>query len=348
MTVSRIRRSSLAALATVGATALVLAGCSDGGSSTNDGQGAGSEETAANVAAVIKGLDNPFFQHMEVGLEDAAEALGVEVEIQAAADITDTTGQADRLSALVGQDYGCFVVNPISGNNLVQGIAMLAAEGTPIVNIDNPIDAEAAEAAGADIATYIGTDNVDAGAQVAAALADIVPDGGKVAAIGGIAGDITSGQRIEGFESGLAEGGFTLVQTVSADWNRQEALTKAATILQAQPDLAAFFVANDDMAMGVSRAVRDAGKRDEVKVVSVDGIDGVASGDIDLVVAQYPYVVGKMGLDACAAAAQGQELPDAVETPVALVTPDNAEEAQAAFPEPPTEYDNPFLDLLDK
>ncbi len=55
-----------------------------------------------------------------------------------------------------------------------------------------------------------------------------------------------------------------------------------------------------------------------------------------------------MGLDACAAAAAGATLPEKVETPIALITPDNAEEAQAAFPEPPTEYDNPFLALLDK
>ena len=38
----------------------------------------------------------------------------------------------------------------------------------PIVNIDSPIDADAAKAANAKIATYIGTDNTDAGAKGAA------------------------------------------------------------------------------------------------------------------------------------------------------------------------------------
>ncbi len=33
--------------------------------------------------------------------------------MQAAADISDTTGQADKLTALAGQDFGCYVVNPI-------------------------------------------------------------------------------------------------------------------------------------------------------------------------------------------------------------------------------------------
>ncbi|MGF3057565.1 substrate-binding domain-containing protein [Microbacterium sp. YY-01] len=349
MKVNQFRRRMPTFVVAASALALVLTGCSNSaGSAKSTDSGEGEVASIGKIAAVIKGLDNPFFQHMESGIIDSAEALGVDVEIQAAQDITDTTGQADRLSALANQDYACFVVNPISGNNLVQGIAQIAASGVPIVNIDNPVEAEAAEAAGAELATYIGTDNVAAGELVAQELAGLLPDGGKVAAVGGIAGDVTSGQRIEGFENGLAAGGFELVQTVSANWDRQEALTQAAAILQANSDLVAFFVANDDMAMGVSRAVQDAGLRETVKVVSVDGIDGVASGDIDLAVAQYPYVVGKMGLDACAAAAAGHELPSAVETPIALITSDNAQQAQDAFPEPPTSYDNPFLELLKK
>ncbi len=349
MAVNRKSRRTLAMIAIAGVGALALSACSGGADPGDPSSPGGSGDAdGARIAAVIKGLDNPFFQFMESGINDEADELGVTVEIQAAQDIGDTTGQADRLSAMSNQDFSCFIVNPISGNNLVQGIAQIAASGVPIVNIDNPIDADAAAAADATIATYIGTDNVEAGALVAENLAKIAPDGGKVAAVGGIAGDVTSGQRIEGFESGLAAGGFDLIQTVSANWDRQEALTQATTILQANPDLTAFFVANDDMAMGVSRAVQDAGKRDQVKVVSVDGIDGVASGDIDLAVAQYPYVVGKMGLDACAAAAQGATLPEKVETPIALITPENAKEAQAAFPEPPTEYDNPFLAPLQK
>jgi ABC-type sugar transport system substrate-binding protein len=344
MDVNQTRKRWVIFAATVGSTALLLTGCSassDPAQST-DAAAAG----PVKVAAVIKGLDNPFFQFMESGINDLAKTTDANVVIQSAADITDTTGQADRLSALANQDFQCFIVNPISGNNLIQGIAQIAANGIPIVNIDNPIDADAAKAAGAEIATYIGTDNVKAGEMVAAQLALLVPDGGDVAAVGGIAGDVTSGQRIEGFTNGLAAGKFTLVQTVSANWDRQEALTQAATILHANPQLKAFFVANDDMAMGVSRAVQDAGLRSSVKVVSVDGIDGVASGDIDAAVAQYPYVVGKMGLEACLASAAGAKLPKSALSPIALVTPENAAKAQAAFPEPADAYEDPFAALL--
>lgn len=324
---------------------LLLAACGSSDDGDGGGSDGGKDAADTNIGIVIKGLDNPFFQHMEDGINAEQKESGADIEIQAAASITDTSGQADKLTNLANQEFDCYLVNPISGTNLIQGIAQIAAKGTPIVNIDNPVEAKAADAAGAEIATYIGTDNVAAGKMVADQLAKLDSDGGDVATVGGIAGDVTSAQRIDGFKEGLADN-FEVVQEVAANWDRQEAQTQAETILQANPDLAAFFVANDDMAMGVARAVAAADKKGKTLVVSVDGIDGVASGDIDAAVAQYPFVVGKMGLQACEAAALGEELPEKVDTPIALITPDNAKDAQDAFPEPPNEYDNPFADLL--
>lgn len=333
-------------VAAVGASLLLAACGSDGSDDGGSGGGGGSKDVAdTNIGIVIKGLDNPFFQHMEDGIKAEQKESGAKTTVQAAASITDTAGQADKLTNLANQDFDCYLVNPISGTNLIQGIAQIAAKDTPIVNIDNPVEAKAAKAAGAEIATYIGTDNVAAGTMVADQLAKLDSDGGDVATVGGIAGDVTSAQRIDGFKEGLADN-FEVVQEVAANWDRQEAQTQAETILQANPDLAAFFVANDDMAMGVARAVAAADRKGKTLVVSVDGIDGVASGDIDAAVAQYPFVVGKMGLQACEAAAVGETLPEKVDTPIALITPDNAKEAQDAFPEPPGEYDNPFADLL--
>ncbi|GAA4605318.1 ribose transport system substrate-binding protein [Actinoplanes octamycinicus] len=327
--------------AAVSAAALVLvAACGSGGSSSSDG--------TLKVAAVIKGLDNPFFQSMEQGIKDQAQTSGTEVTVQAANSITDTTGQADKLTGLAGQDYSCYIVNPISGTNLIQGMAQLAAQKKTIVNIDSPVDAAAAKAANATPATYIGTNNVSAGEQGGRQMLTLLPGGGKVAAIGGIAGDVTSGQRIEGFGKAIT-GKLDLVQTVAANWERQEALTQATNIMRAQPDLKGFFVANDDMGLGVARAVATAGKAGQIKVISVDGIKdaltAVKNGELDATVAQYPYAIGAMGMEACQAAAKGATLPATVEAPVEVVTKANADQALAATPKPFGTYDDPFKTL---
>jgi len=115
------------------------------------------------------------------------------------------------------------------------------------------------------VSTGIGTDNVEAGKMAGQQMAKLVPAGGNVAAVGGIAGDVTSGARVDGFGQGVA-GKLKVVQTVSANWDRQTALTAATDILRAHPDLGGFFVANDDMGLGVSRAVANANKAGQDRV----------------------------------------------------------------------------------
>jgi ABC-type sugar transport system substrate-binding protein len=343
---SRPSRRSLSAVAVLATAGLALAGCGSSSSSSAGGTGGGS---SPKVAAVIKGLDNPFFQTMEAGIQDESKTNGVSTTVQAAQSITDTTGQADKLSALAGQSYGCFVINPISATNLVQGMAQLASKNIPIVNIDSPVDSDAAKAANAAPATYIGTDNVQAGELAGKHMAQLLgSSGGEVAIIGGISGDATSNARIEGFKKGLGSAG-TVVQTVAANWDRQTALTQATTVLRAHPEVKGFFSANDDMGLGIATAIAGAHKTGKVFLISVDGIkdalQAVQDGNVSAVVAQYPYAIGAMGVEACQAAADGKTLPTNVKAPVELITKANAAQALQKTPKPVGSYDDPFAAL---
>ena len=302
---------------------------------------------ATKVAAVIKGLDNPFFQYMRQGIDAGAKTLNVTVAVQAATGMGDATGQADRLSTMAMQDYGCYLVNPISVSNLVQALVPVANKKAPIVNIDSAIDADQAKAAGFAVNTYVGTDNVEAGKLAGAEMARLLPPGAKVAIIAGIVGDVGSNARVKGFKEAIA-GKLDVVDLVSADWDREKALTAADTILRAHSDLKGFFAANDQMALGVERAVLSAGQ--DVKVIGLDGITdalkSVAAGQLTGTVSQYPYVVGAMGLEACVAAARGKTLPAKVDAPVQLITKANAEAALKNFPQPAGPYPDPFRDLV--
>jgi ABC-type sugar transport system substrate-binding protein len=331
------------------AVALGAAGCGDdeeGGAAAGGGEA--SSGAPARIGAVIKGLDNPFFATMDQGIRTTGRERGAEVEVQAAAGIDDTSGQASRLEALVGQDFGCYLVNPISETNLVQPLARVP-DGTPIVNIDLPVGGEAAEQAGLEIATYIGTDNVAAGRLAAETMAELVDEGATIGMIGGIAGDPTSAARIRGFTEG-AEGVLEPLETVAGNWERQRALTAAEDILRANPDLAGFFAANDQMALGIAQAVRSAGRGDDVEVIGVDGIEdalqAIERGTMTATVSQYPYTIGQLGVEACLAAARGERLPARVDAPVQVVTRENVARAQENFPEPVEEFENPFAELL--
>ena len=129
------------------------------------------------------------------------------------------------------------------------------------------------------------------------------------------------------------------------------ALTKATDIMTANQDLSAFFVANDDMGLGVAQAIANKGKTGQVKVISVDGnkeaFEAVKAGGIDAVVAQFPYVIGAMGVEACKAASAGKTLPANVKAPVQVVTKANVDAALAAAPKPAAPYEDPFAELAE-
>jgi ABC-type sugar transport system substrate-binding protein len=111
-----------------------------------------------------------------------------------------------------------------------------------------------------------------------------------------------------------------------------------------------FFAANDVMALGIADAVQAGGRSGEVHIIGVDAIppalDAVRAGALTGTVAQYPYVMGRMAIEACIAAARGPTLPRRVKTPIVLVTKKNVTKVSGAFPLPPQAYDDPFARLI--
>lgn len=337
-----------AAAATVAILALTLTACSDSASpGASDASGDAGGEGSDKIAFVIKPLDNTYFGAMAEGAQAAADEAGVELTIVAAENVTDDSGQATKLNALVNAGYGCYVVNPTSQTNLLTGLVPVSAAGTPIVNLDLPIDLDAAEDAGVDVTTYVGTNNETAGAAGGEAMLDLVDEGSQVALIGGLVADPGNIARLAGFESAV-EGKLEITQTVAADFDKAKAKSAAATILIANPDIKGFFTPSGDMAMGIQQAVEEAGKTGEVAVVGIDGtqdqLADIVAGGQPAAIEQFPYLMGVQSVQACIAAMAGTDIPSTVETPVLIVTAENAQAALDAFPAPPEGFDvpNPF------
>src|SRR5919197_1824207 len=332
------RRARFLALL-AGLLAALPLGCG-GGDERSDAQLRG-----VRLAAVIKGLDNPFFVTMRNGLVATARHDGARLQVAAApSGLQDTAGQASALETLAGDDPGCYVVNPINQTNLVGALARVAAH-TPVINVDSVIGREAAKAVGVEITTYIGTDNRAGGRLGADAMAALVDRGARVAVITGIPGDVGSGLRAEGFSQGT-HGRFAVVATIAADFERNKARRAAADLLRTDRSIDGFFAVNDLMALGVADAVRAAGRQGDVKVVGFDGIPealaAISRGRLSATVAQYPYTMGQLAVDACLAAVGGRAVPATVDAPVQVVTSDNVGRARANFPEPVQHFDDPF------
>ena len=337
---NQLRRTCTAGVVMAGAVAMTFTAC--GGSSTESASGGG------GVAAVVKGLDNPFFQSMESGIKDQATTDGVQVTVQAANSITDTTGQADKLNGLATQNFSCFVVNPITGTNLIQGVAQLSAKNIPIVNIDSPIEPEAAKAANAKIATYIGTDNKDAGAQAAAEMARLLPQGGTVAL-----DRRHCGRRDQRGPTRRVQRGRTRQPADHLDGGRRLGTPNGAH----QGDR------RDDRQSGPGRVLRrqrrhGPRRRTGHRQCRKDGADQgdqrrrqqgrVRGGEVRRTGRRGRAVPIRDRGDGCRGmqgSLAGKTLPEKVNAPVQVVTKANVDAALSSAPKPAAPYDDPFAEM---
>lgn len=333
-------RLAVGAALLAGLLAPIAAGC-----------GGGDKASSADLsfAAVIKGLDNPFFVTMRQGLEQRARDRRIALSIRTAGDLYDTAGQASRLEAAVSEGADCYIVNPITRANLVEPLSHVDG-GTPIVNLDSPVDQVAAKAVGVEIATYIGTDNTAGGSLGADAMTRAVPAGAQVVLVTGVPGDATSAARARGFRAGN-RGRFRIVDSVAADFERRRAELTAAELLRTDPGIDGFFAVNDEMALGIVDALRRADRTGEVAVVGFDGIRpalaAVKRGSLTATVSQYPYAMGRQAVDACLAAVRGNSLPADVAAPAQVVTRANVARALAKFPHPVEPFHDPLSELLE-
>ena len=322
-----------------GLLALFVFGCGGGGDRSDK------DTRGVRVAAVIKALDNPFFVTMHAGLVATARRDDARLHVAAApTGLQDTAGQASELESLAADDPGCYVVNPINPTNLVAALARVPAD-TPIVNVDSFIGEDAAKTLGVKITTYIGTDNRAGGGLGADAMAALVGRGARVAVITGIPGDVGSGLRAKGFEDGN-RGRFRVVARIAADFDREKARLAAADLLGENPRVEGFFAVNDLMALGAADAVRAAGRQGDIKVVGFDGISealaAISRGSLSATVAQYPYTMGQLSIEACLASLRGDRVPANVNAPVQVVTSKNVARARKNFPRPVEPFDDPF------
>jgi ABC-type sugar transport system substrate-binding protein len=307
----------------------------------------GANRTPIRIGLVLKALDNPFFVAIYAGASNEATHLNVRLTVRSVTNSNDLTGEAAQLRALVAQGADCYVVNPSTATNLV---GALRGVRRPIVNVDSPIDPGAAKRAGVRIQTYIGTDDFAAGRMAGSRMASLLGGIGDVALIGGQAGSVNSVLRLRGFEAGIRGSRLSVVARANADYDRTKAQIATEQILQTHPRISGFFAANDLMALGIADAVSAAGKAGQVKVIGVDGssaaLDAIRSGSIAASISQYPYIMGRMAVEACAAAARGATLPVRVDAPIASLARNNVASAIASFPNPLQRYSDPFTPLL--
>ena len=229
--------------------------------------------------AFICGGVNQWNQDLFVQAQKDAEARGWETNMLTSDH--DFQKEADIVLNCVTQGYDAIVVQPSNTSSIGPALREAAEAGVLCISL-NPIKEEAGLS---DVVHIVEFDEFGSGVCSAEAYVEIAGESGKVAILTGKPGAENSELRTNGNKSVLEQyPGYEVVQVVACSWDRQQAMAAAEDIMTANPDLTAFLVHDDSMALGVYEAIKAAGKEDTVKIASLglteDGAKYIKEGKI--------------------------------------------------------------------
>ncbi len=251
------------------------------------------------IVLIVKTRNNPFFTPMISAFEQSAKSLGVQGDVQTPPQETDSEKQFDLVKTEISKGVDAICIAPADSKGIVPALKAAQDKGILVINIDNRVDAKAAQGQGLTLGGYVGADNYSGGRLAGEAMLAALGRPAEVAVIEGIRGTDNAEARKNGFNSAIS-GKLTIKASEAADWNRDKAYQKTLNLLAKFPNLAGIFCANDVMATGALKAIAEAGKKGKVIVIGYDNIPDVkaalASGDLAATIEQHPDYMGKYGL----------------------------------------------------
>ena len=283
------------------------------------------DNSKKTVALVLKTLNHPFFVDMRRGAQEAADRLGVTLQVQAAEREIDVDKQMQIVENMLQTGIDVLAITPSGSREIVSALVKASKANVPIVIVDTRLDAKAAEAAGVKPQTFIGSDNYEGGKLAGEYVVSSTGGKARVGILEGIPGHETGDSRLRGFRDAVAKApGITIVASQPANWERDQGFNVFQNMLQAHRDIDTVFAASDLMALGAIEAIAAAGRTGQIRVVGFDALDdakkAVEAGTMAATVAQFPYDMGKAAVESAVKILAGEKLPPDIMVKLEMVT----------------------------
>ena len=297
--------------------------CNRGGPETTTGD-------RQSVALVLKTLNHPFFVDMRRGAQEAADKLGVRLQVQAAEREIDVEKQMQIVENLIQTGIGALAITPSGSREIVSALVKAKDAKVPIIVVDTRVDAKAAADAGVTTETFVGSDNYEGGRLAGEYVVKISGGKARVGILEGIPGHETGDSRLRGFRDAVkGTPGITIVASQPANWERDQGFNVFQNMLQAHQDIDTVFAASDLMALGAIEAIAAAGRTGKIRVVGFDALDdakkAISAGTMEASVAQFPYEMGRVAIESAVKVMRGEKLPPDINVKLELVTKENAQ-----------------------
>ena len=285
---------------------------------------ASAAQAELTIAYVTNGNTNEGWTLINGGAQAAAEKAGVNF-IQLAAEKGELSKQLAIVEDMITRKVNAIAIAPVDSAGIAPAVNKALAAGIPVVAVDPGVS-------GADITSYVATDNIKAARVQGEWAATQVKSGDTVIYVTGDQGQSTGRERKQGFLDGLngKVKGVKVVEVPTA-WDQTQAQNGVESALRANPKAKIIANAWDGGALGAKAAMMSQGfKKGSIQIAGFDGspggLDMMKQGWQQANAAQMLAKIGAVGVETAIKAAKGEKVEKRIDTGSFLVLPSNVDQ----------------------
>ncbi|MBL8064756.1 MAG: substrate-binding domain-containing protein [Chthonomonadaceae bacterium] len=275
------------------------------------------------IAMVPKGTAHEFWKTVHAGADDAAKELGVNLIWKGPLNENDREQQIKVIEDFVTQKVSGICVAPLDDKALRNPVDEALKEKIPVLVFDSGL----ADFTGT--VSFVATDNKKGGMIAAEAMAKSLGKGGKVIVLRYIEGSASTNQREEGFLEAAKAAGLEIVS------DNQYAGATVDTAMSASENLMnrfrdsvqGIFCPNESSTAGMLKVLQDLKLAGKVAFYGFDAseklVAALGAGEINGLVVQNPYKMGKLSVESMVKAIKGEKVESRLDTGATLVNKEN-------------------------
>ena len=285
--------------------------------------GCASAQKPLRVTLVLKTETDvaEFWGMLLSGVEKAAEEYGIELKVLTAPTEVDIERQIALIRQTVEEKPDVMILSAADYDRCAEATEEAVAAGIGVVAVDTDVNAVGR-------ACYVGSNNYQIGLEMGRAMADYLPEGGKVAVIQHMLTTTTGIDRTRGVLDALNEAGnIDILGSFCCDNSTEQARAITTELLSEDPEIRGFVCTNEVCNVGAANALADLGMGGQVFVVGCDNsqrqIQFLEQNIIQAIVTQRPFNMGYMAVQQAVRVANGEQTDDFVEVACVLITREN-------------------------
>lgn len=243
------------------------------------------------IGALLISEGNDFFSDVKKGMNRAQkemEEYGIQIEIRTMKGY-EVKNQIQLIEAM--KDHiNLLILQPINQPAIIAKINELTKENIPVITINTDVE-------GSGRMCYIGNDYEKSGRTACGMLGILTGGSANVGIITGSVKVLGHNQRIMGFREVYEKlyPDFRILEMCETNDDNKQGYDVTVRLLKRYPELNALFVVAAG-AEGVCKAVEEAGRQDEIRIVAFDSTDGITQlvkkGVINATICQQPFTQG--------------------------------------------------------